>query len=157
MDEFLDMHYGKAAPPIRRFINLIHDKAEPIRDEGLAPKRPDQYGIDESVIQEGLKAFDQALRLADDEVIRNRVEKVSICAYALAVYDVWRYAELLHWNAVEGPLDPEVARRTRPYAKKLFELCVKHGVTRWDEQTFSTEYLYDLFRRSYGLKEDEPL
>ena len=28
MREFLDLHYGPAAPPIRRFIDLLHDNAE---------------------------------------------------------------------------------------------------------------------------------
>ena len=27
-DEFLDLHYDKAAPPIRRFINMYHDHCE---------------------------------------------------------------------------------------------------------------------------------
>ena len=156
MDEFLDLHYGKAAPPIRRLVNLIHDKAEPLIDEGNAPKLLKTYGIDEEVIQESLKAFEQALELSDDEVIGNRVEKASICAYALASTEAYKYAERLYWNVEEGPMSPELAQQSRPYVKKFFELCAKHGVTQFAEK-WSIDVVRDQFRRAYGLQKEESL
>ena len=159
MDEFLDLHYGKAAPPIRWFLKLIHDKAEPIRDRGNSPPPPNtpkKFGIDEQVTQKGLKAFERAMRLADDETVLARVEKVAICAYALAITHAYEYADRLHWKAETGPMPADLARQTRPYAKRLFELVQKHGVTQWREN-LSIEAARNQLRLAYGLKEDEPL
>ena len=153
MNEFLNLHYGKAAPPIRRFINLIHDTAEPLIDRGNAVY-PERYGMDETTAKAALDAFEEALQLADDEIVRRRVEKASICAYALAATDAYKYAERLHWKLEDGPMAPELARRTRPYVKKLFELCEKYGATQWME-TWSIDVVRDQFRRAYGLKENE--
>ena len=67
------------------------------------------------------------MRLADDDAVRARVEKASICAYRLAIDDACT------WDDKNGPLSPEIASRTRPYAKRLFELCDKYGVTNFTE------------------------
>ena len=157
MNEFLDIHYGKAAPPIRWFINLIHEKGEAIRDGGCSPptpRSPEKLGMDERVREAGLKAFQEAMRLADNEAVRARVEKLSICAYALAITDAYDYAERLQWKLEKGPMGPDLARRTRPYARRLFELCKKHGVTHWAEK-WPLEVVGGQLRPAYGLKEDE--
>jgi hypothetical protein len=133
MNEFLNLHYGRAAEPIRRFIDLIHDNtAATIPHVHGSNKFAKAYGIDESVAEAGLKAFDEALGLAEDETIKTRVEKASICAYRIAVEPVWRMKD-------KSELDPALAEKMRPLAKRLFELCDKYGVNRpnWYEDISS--------------------
>jgi len=129
IDEFLQLHYGRAAPPIRRFINLLHDNAEA---KGIGGDRNyngscKDWGLDEAMVKAALAAFDEAMRLADDDAVRARVEKASICAYRMASDDA------ITWDDKKGPLPPDIASRTRPYVKHLFELCDKYGVTNFTE------------------------
>lgn len=126
MEEFLTLHYGKAAGPIRRFINLLHDHtAATVPHVNSSNKYAKGYGFDESIADSGLKAFEEALELAENETIKTRVEKASICAYRLAVEPVWRMK-----LKDKSELDPVLAERMRPLLKRLFELYEKYGITR---------------------------
>ena len=53
IDEFLDLHYGKAAPPIRRFINMYHDHCESKGIHRNCFGRAADYAIDETDRQGG--------------------------------------------------------------------------------------------------------
>ncbi len=77
MDEFLDLHYRRAAPPIRRYIDLVHDNAEKKGIHKNCFGEAKDFDIDETVAQAGLDAFSEARRLADDDTVRARVEKAS--------------------------------------------------------------------------------
>ncbi|UCF16023.1 MAG: DUF4838 domain-containing protein, partial [Phycisphaerales bacterium] len=89
VNEFLDLHYGRGAAPIRRFINLTHEHA---LASGLHPNcfgKARDYAIDENIARAGLDAFAEAMRLAESDAVRARVEKASICAYRAAIEPVW--------------------------------------------------------------------
>ncbi len=122
MDEFLDLHYAEAAPPIRRFIELIHDNAEAKGLHRNCFGRGADYGIDERVASAGLDACAEALTLAKSSEVRTRVEKASMAALRAALEPVW------HAEKAED-VDPGLAARMRPLARRLFELCSQHGVT----------------------------
>ena len=122
MDEFLDRHYAEAAPPIRRFIEFVHDNAEAKGLHRNCFGRAADYGIDERVASEGLDAYAEALALAESSVIRTRVEKASMAAVRAALEPVW------HAERAED-VDPGLAARMRPLARRLFGLCSQHGVT----------------------------
>jgi hypothetical protein len=128
IDEFLDLHYGRSAGPIRRFINLTHDKAIA---SGLHPNcfgRAKDYAIDEAVTKAGLDAFAEAMKLAENETIRARVEKASICAYRAAIEPVWYLQD-------KSSVDPDLAERMQPLVKHFLEMCDKYGVTNGSERT----------------------
>ena len=154
INEFLDLHYGKAAPPIRHFINLVHDNAE---DKGIQEKwwgQGEDYGIDESIIQAGLDAFEEAIRLADNEVVHARVEKASICVYYAAAEKGVQWA----WRNIEGKTGakmPAELLKTRPYFRQMLQLCAKHGVTHFNEKT-TIERARQYFKQGYGIKPNEP-
>jgi len=127
MEEFLTLHYGRAAGPIRRFIDLVHDKAEASGLETWCFGQAKDFAIDQSVAQAGLEAFAEALELAETDEIRRRVEKASICAYRAAIDPVW-------WARPEKPVSsPELAERMRPLVKRWIELCREYGVNRVQE------------------------
>ncbi len=78
--EFLDLHYGRAAGPIRSFVQRIHDRAEASGRHHNCFGRLADYGLDETDAQAGLDAFAQALELAPDQEVRDRVERrVDLC------------------------------------------------------------------------------
>jgi len=130
MNEWLDLHYGPAAPPIRRWLRRLHDRsaASGKHCRCLGGKFAD-YGLDESDAQAGLDAFAQAMRLAGgNEAVRNRVEKASIWAYRAAIEPVWYVKD-------GEKIDPDLARRMRPLVRRFFELCKKYGASRTTEHS----------------------
>ena len=126
IDEFLDLHYGAGAKPIRRFIKLTHDNA---LASGLHPNcfgRAKNYAVDETIAQAGIDAFAEALKLAESDPTRARVEKASICAYRAALEPIWYISD-------KSSVAPAMAERMRPLVKHFVELCTKYGVTHANE------------------------
>ena len=101
----------------------------------------------------------QAMQLAENDVVRARVEKLSICAYLAALEEAltWAwYTPETYPNSGKGPpVPPDVARRTRPHFRKFFELCKKHGVTMWDS-FYTMDHMSNYFKGNFGLKPNEP-
>ena len=83
--------------------------------------------------------------MANDDPIRARGEKASISAYRGALEPCWSTPE-------GGSLDPALAERMRPLARKFFELCRKHGVTRVSEGG-DMETAVRRFKRLFGVPE----
>jgi hypothetical protein len=128
VNEFLDLHYGRGAEPIRRFINLTHENA---LASGLHPNcfgRAKDYAIDETIAQAGLNAFAEAMELAENDAVRARVEKASICAYRAAIEPIW-------YTKDKSSIEPALAERMRPLVKCFLDLCKKYGVTNVSEHS----------------------
>ncbi|MDD4268046.1 MAG: DUF4838 domain-containing protein [Pirellulales bacterium] len=147
MHEFLDLHYGPAAPPIRRFIARTHDRAAASGRHHNCFGRLADYGLDESDARAGLDAFAEAMRLADSEQTRRHVARASLCAYRAALEPIW--------HRDSGPLEPAVAEKLRPLARRFFELCDEFQVDRaqeWGEEIPQTR---NRLKRVFGLGENE--
>ncbi|MHC4167030.1 MAG: DUF4838 domain-containing protein, partial [Planctomycetota bacterium] len=111
-NEFLDLHYGRGAEPIRRLINLTHENA---LASGLHPNcfgKAKDYAIDENITQAGLDAFAEAMGLAENDAVRARVEKASICAYRAAIEPVWH-------SRGKSPIEPALAKRMQPLVRRF--------------------------------------
>jgi hypothetical protein len=123
IDEFITLHYEKAAPPIRRFINLAQKRY--YRDYRLhyapAACKKSYLPVDKSLARAGLEAFTKAIALAENEAVKARVEKASICVYRAAIDPVWKLKE-------GTTVDPVLAKRMRPLVKEFFRLCGKYGL-----------------------------
>ena len=81
LNEFVNLHYEAAAPPILEYINFLHNNVEA---RGLHPRcfpTPEDVGLDAESAQTIFDYFQQALALAEKSEIRARVEKVAIPAY----------------------------------------------------------------------------
>jgi len=147
IDEFLELHYGKAAGPIRRFLDLSYDRSVA---SGAHPRCFDpagRWGIDEKLGLAGIALFDEALRLAESDAVRARVEKASIAAYRAALEPIWRYRR-------PGPVSDEVAEKMRPLARRFFDLCQKHNVDMAAEGVYLRN-VENAFRKHLGLKDGE--
>ena len=81
LNEFVNLHYETAAPPILEYITFLHDNVEA---RGLHPRcfpTPEDVGLDAESSQAIFDYFQQALALAEKPEIRARVEKAAIPAY----------------------------------------------------------------------------
>ena len=81
LNEFVNLHYEAAAPPILDYITFLHNNVEA---RGLHPRcfpTPEDVGLDAESSQTIFDYFQQALALAEQSEIRERVEKAAIPAY----------------------------------------------------------------------------
>lgn len=81
LEEFVKLHYKSSAEPILECIDMFHDNAE---NAGLHPgcfPSPADVGLNPEISRKIMGYFNKALELADDDIVRARVEKASICAY----------------------------------------------------------------------------
>ena len=81
LNEFVNLHYETAAPPILAYITFLHDNVEA---RSLHPRcfpTQEDVGLDAESAQTIFDYFQQALALAEKTEIRARVEKAAIPAY----------------------------------------------------------------------------
>ena len=166
IDEFLQLYYGPAANPIRKWIDLVHDCMEASGKHTNIGFPPDAFGMDDQLGHEGMRLFEEADRMvASDPELRKRVEKISITARRLVIEPVW-------WNAMEAPrrsrvlntpleselrpLSQQQLAQLRPLAREFFQLCEKHGITVYMEGGL-TERARNAIRTYYGLGDNEKL
>ncbi len=72
--DFLEGYYGKAAPPIARYIEMIHKK---VRDENIHAHiwtGPNAAYLSEDILAQAEALFDEAEKLAENPEILRRVE-----------------------------------------------------------------------------------
>ncbi len=81
LNEFANLHYSAAAPPILEYIAFLHDNAEAKRLHPRCFPTPEDVGLDAETSQTIFDYFQQALALAENPEIQGRVEKASIPAY----------------------------------------------------------------------------
>jgi Domain of unknown function (DUF4838)/Glycosyl hydrolase family 67 N-terminus len=84
-DEFLRGYYGKAAGPIRKYIDLAH---APAREKGAHAHifdSPRSAYLDDRLVAGAGPLFDEAEKLADDDAVRNRVRVARLPVWYLAL------------------------------------------------------------------------
>jgi hypothetical protein len=133
--EFVTLHYGSAAPAIFKYLKLIQDAAAN-RHADCFGKASD-YGSNPAVARAGLEAFAQALKLADNDEIRHRVEKASICAYRAAIEPLWYVED----EAQLAKLDPHVVSRLKPLVIRFFALCDEYELEKPNVPRFEEDYV----------------
>ncbi len=129
MQEFLTLHYGPAAPPIRRFIDRIQAAAQQSGKHRCCFGMAADYGLTAELGRQGIADFAEALKLAPDEATKLRVEKASLAAWRLAIEPV---ADALSKGK---PLDPQQKDELRPTVKQFLDLCKKHDIKLLTENT----------------------
>ena len=94
-DEFLDGYYGPAAPPIRRYLRLFHDKVEREKIHLRCYVRPNAPCFTPELIAQAGKLFAEAARLAakQPEILKRvRVASLPVQYTILANSRVWARA-----------------------------------------------------------------
>lgn len=121
--EFCQLHYKKAAPPILRHLTMIHAAAERAGHHPNCFQRPAVVGLTKEICRESLDDFQEALTLADNDVVRARVEKASICAYR-AMLEVCG-----KWTQVDGKRKLVLPAEYRDLVPKYIALCKRYQMT----------------------------
>ena len=112
--------------------------------------RAADYAIDETITAAAMDAFAEALVLAENDAVKSRVEKASICAYRAAIESAWELP------GGKRPLEASQAQRLRPLVKRLFALCDKFKVSMFAEGT-TIEQAKQQIRGNLGLAQNEAL
>lgn len=129
MEEFLRLHYGPAAPPIRRFIDRVQAAAQQSGKHRNCFAFAARYGLTGDLGKVGLADFAEAMKLAPDEATRLRVEKASLAAWRLAI-------EPVASAPMEGRvLDAAQKAAYRPLVETFLALCRKHDIRLVTEDT----------------------
>lgn len=130
--EFVRLHYKGAAQPILDYIKMLHDNAE---ESGVHPNcfpKPEEVGLRPEIARKAFDYFAQALKSADDETIRARVEKASICAYRAMI-------------EAGGPMT-EAEREA--IVNDYIELCRRHKMTYASERKEASQFFEELRQRA---------
>ena len=98
-------------------------------------------------VEPGLEAFAKASALAETDAIRSRVDRASVSAYKAALEPIW--------NTDGKALEPDLATKMRPLAKRFFELCHEHGIDRPRESGEDVAGARQRLKKAFGLAEDE--
>ncbi len=128
LNEFANLHYGAAAPTILEYITYLHDNVEA---RGLHPRcfpTPEDVGLDAESSQTIFDYFQQALALAENSEIRERVEKASISAYKATL-------------VAAGDLE---SQKRQTLIKEYIALCERHNMSHAAETQTAEAYFEEL-------------
>jgi hypothetical protein len=134
-EEFCRLHYGDSADLIIEYLAYIHDH---VVSTDIAPTcfaDADDLGITREVAERIFRYFERALAVAENPVIRARVEQASICAYLAVIETAGRMTVEHGRMAVTFP--EQYAGIVDRYA----ELCARYGVLRASETGPMEDYL----------------
>ncbi len=125
IDEFLDLYYQEAAPPIREFLEFARSKAHASGRHERCSRPASHYGLDREVGLKGLDLFLEAEGLAATDKIRRRVEKAGICAQAMMAEAVIDPAdrhemlfEIVRHGGTANSLKPHALAEAMPFMVK---------------------------------------
>ena len=79
-EEFCRLHYGKSANTIIRYLHYLHEQADKTGCHPACFPDPYELGINSKTAEKIFDFFTKALKEAENEEVRNRVEKASICS-----------------------------------------------------------------------------
>jgi hypothetical protein len=160
MAEFLQLHYRSAAPLIKEYIDMIHTAALASPDHPGCFGSAAAYGFSQDTGYAGLEIMERAMELADDDMIRWRVEKASIACHAIIVDLVlgpaFQKVRERKKRRDETPfeIDASLAESMRPDLVRFLDLCARHEVPRVGEWA-SVDEVIQVLRQGYGLAEGE--
>ncbi len=142
VEEFCHLHYKSAAQTILDYLSDLHDHAEAAGYEPTCFPLPFQSGLSPEFAQEAMDYFKTALKLADNEEVRARVEKASICAHR-AVLELCGQLEIKDGHVVIS--------HPAPYSNIVEEyktLCRRYNMDRAAERTTAEEYFQTLDQKT---------
>ena len=133
-EEFVRLHYGNAAETILEYINFLHDNAERLRVHPNCFPSPRMVGLRPETARKAFEYFEKALAQAENETVRARVEKASICAYK-AMIEAGGKIEYR-----DGMLKADLPPNYDGLIDRYIALCKKHNMTYAAESMAAEEY-----------------
>jgi len=136
VDEFVNLHYGRAADQVRAYLKLIGETARNWGRHQNCFGGSTSYGIDAKVARQALEILDMGVATAENDEVRSRVEKVSIAPRTVLIEPFARWARNhSHQIGTSTPpkAPPEVYSGIEPELREVFALYEKHKVDRFAE------------------------
>lgn len=148
INEFLEGVYGKAAKPIREYLDMLHDKVEKDNihcDIWIGPKEA-AYLTDE-VMAKGEVLWNRAeASVADEPEVLERVKIARLChEYSWLELNRFRGEVLYDFDHAHFTVEPRPEFQQR--VQSFFEMARKGGVVRMDESTTTL----DDYARSFEI------
>lgn len=142
IEEFVSLHYGKAADKVKAYLALIGDTA---RKSGLHQHcfgTAASYGIDAAVARKALALLEQGMAAAENNRVRLRVEQVSIAPRTVLIEPFARWVrnhqhKITTDSSLKAP--PEAYKGIEAELREFFSLCQKHQVDRFAEWVSTDE------------------
>ena len=148
INEFLEGVYGKAAKPIRKYLDMLHDKVEKDNihcDIWIGPK--EAAYLTDAVMAKGEVLWNRAeASVADEPEVLERVKIARLChEYSWLELNRFRGEVLYEFDHAHFTVEPrpEFQRRVQSF----FEMARKGGVVRMDESTTTL----DDYARSFEI------
>ncbi len=136
IDEFVTLHYGRAADKVRAYLALIGDTA---RRSGIHQNcfgTAASYGMDAATARKGLAMLEEGMALADTDDVKRRVEKVSIAPRTVLIepFARWVRNHQQEVRSTAGARAPaEAYSGIENELRTVFRLYDRHGVDRFAE------------------------
>ena len=136
IDEFVTLHYGRAADKVQAYLSLIGETA---RRSGIHQNcfgSAASYGIDAAVARKALGLLDEGMALAENDEVKRRVEKVSIAPRTVLIEPFARWVRNHQHQIVSTPgskAPPEAYSGIESELREVFRLYDRHGVDRFAE------------------------
>lgn len=129
--EFCNLYYRSSAEPILEYLTLIHNNVEYKKlNARCIGSKPGDFGLDLNVVNYIFERFEEALEMADNEIIRSRVEKASLCAY-VAVIETYKANDL----DSNKQIDVINENSYNLIVNRFIELAKKFDMRSYDEST----------------------
>lgn len=138
VEEFCRLHYGTSSGTMIEYLKYIHNQAEKAECHPTCFPGPFEVGLNPQSANKIYDYFAKALKEADNDEIRNRVEKASICSIRSVLETCGEF------TVQNGTLRVTYPEKFGNIVDKYFELTKKHGQTRAEEWPPIDEYYKQL-------------
>jgi uncharacterized protein DUF4838/glycosyl hydrolase family 67 len=145
--EFCRLHYAEAAPPIIEYLTYYHGLIDQQgRHPGCFPTEASLCINPDTALRIGAY-FDEALSLAQSDVVRTRVEKASLCACRAMLS-----AATMDLKYQGGVCKPYLDGVDADLLEKYAALCARYNVSMENERTTSGKYIDDMRKLYAGMR-----
>ena len=140
VEEFCRLHYRGAAQPILDYLTVLHESIESSGCHPGCASTPEELGLTPELSEKAFMYFENALEMADDDVVRARVEKASICAYKA----VLETCALLEY--ADGQFVVRFPVKYGNLLDRYIALCDRYNMSRTAETQLASDYIAQISR-----------
>ena len=126
-EEFCRLHYGKSAKTIIEYLQFLHNLVEKTGCHPTCFPAPFEVGLNPRTTGKIFDYFTEALAKAENETVRNRVEKASLCSLRAVLETCGEF------SVTNGTLRITYPEKFGDVAERYMALTKKYGETRAEE------------------------
>jgi Domain of unknown function (DUF4838)/Glycosyl hydrolase family 20, domain 2 len=136
IDEFVTLHYGRAADKVKAYLSLIGETA---RRSGVHQNcfgSAAGYGMNATIARKAIELLEEGMKAAENEEVRNRVEKVCIGPRTVLIEPFARWVRT-HNHQIASTVGLKAPREAytgiEGELRDVFRLYHRHHVDRFAE------------------------